>query len=269
MEEHLNFEEGREVDCEINLQRRLQLAKHHTATHIVNAAARKILGSHINQAGAKKDIEYATIDLTHYQSISDEELQKIEDEANKLVRKSITVHSSFLPRTEAEQTYGMAIYQGGAVPGKLLRIINIENVDVEACGGTHLNNTSEAGQIKILKSSKISDGIVRLYFTAGEAAKKESAKEKEILEEAAKLLKVDVQKLPARVNELFEKWKLAKKAVEKKKNVDFKDLELTTNEEFKGNILDKISEILKTQPEHVVKTIKRFLNELEEIKKRN
>ncbi|MBI2653611.1 alanine--tRNA ligase [Candidatus Woesearchaeota archaeon] len=260
------FPEGEEVECEIDADRRLQLAKHHTATHIVNAAARKVLGNHINQAGAKKDIDKATIDLTHYQSITDEELQRIEEEANKLVKQSLTVHSNFLPRTEAEQTYGMTIYQGGAVPGKLLRIVNIDGIDVEACGGTHLKNTSEAGEIKILKATKISDGIVRLYFTAGEAAKKEGKKEKEILEEAARLLNVEISQLPARVNELFEKWKLAKKAVEKNKKIGLKELELTTKEEFKGNILDKLCEILKTQPEHIPKTIKRFLSELKEMK---
>ncbi|MDP3765654.1 MAG: alanine--tRNA ligase [Nanoarchaeota archaeon] len=262
------FPEGEEVECEIDLDRRLQLAKHHTSTHIVNAAARKVLGNHINQAGAKKDIDKATIDLTHYQSITDEEIEKIEKEANKLVKESLTVHSNFLPRTEAEQTYGMTIYQGGAVPGKLLRIVNIDGVDVEACGGTHLRNTAEAGEIKILKSAKISDGIVRLYFTAGEAARKEGKKEKEILEEAARLLNVNVNQLPARVNELFEKWKIAKKAVEKKKKIDLKELELNIKEEFKGNVLDKVSEILKTQPEHVNKTIRRFLSELEEYKKK-
>jgi len=262
------FPEGEEVECEIDLQRRLQLAKHHTSTHIVNAAARKVLGSHINQAGAKKDIDKATIDLTHYQSITDEELEKIEKEANKLVKESLAVHSNFLPRTEAEQTYGMSIYQGGAVPGKLLRIVNIDGVDVEACGGTHLRNTSEAGEIKILKATKISDGIVRLYFTAGEAARKESKKEKEILEEAAMLLKVNTNQLPARVDELFEKWKLARKAAEKKKKINMKELELSSKEEFKGNALDRVSEILKTQPEHVNKTIKRFLEELEEFKRK-
>ncbi|MBI2660052.1 alanine--tRNA ligase [Candidatus Woesearchaeota archaeon] len=262
------IKENQEADCEIDLDRRLQLAKHHTATHIVNAAARKILGNHINQAGAKKDIDKATIDLTHYQSIGDEELQRIEEEANKLVKKSLHVHSSFLPRTEAEQTYGMNIYQGGAVPGKLLRIINIDGVDVEACGGTHLKNTSEAGEIKILKAAKISDGIVRLYFTAGEAAQKEKKEERQILEEAAKLLGVKIEQLPSRVHELFEKWKLARKAVEKKKEISLNELELTIKEEYKGNLLDKVAEILKTQPEHVVKTIKRFLTELEEYKKK-
>ena len=243
------------------------MAKHHTSTHIVNAAARKVLGNHINQAGAKKDVDYATIDLTHYQSITDEELEKIEKEANKLVKQSIVVHSSFVPRTEAEQTYGMGIYQGGAVPGKLLRIVNIDGVDVEACGGTHLKNTSEAGEIKILKSAKISDGIVRLYFTAGEAAQKEKKTETSILEEAAKLLDVEIHHLPSRVNELFDKWKLAKKAIEKKKDIKLHDLELKILKKFEGKgVLDEISKILKTQPEHITKTIKRFLKGLEEFK---
>lgn len=267
LKEKPKFREGDEVECKIDLERRLQLAKHHTSTHIVNAAARKVLGNHINQAGAKKDIDKATIDLTHYQSIKDGEIEKIEKEANKLVKESLAVHSSFMPRTEAEQTYGMNIYQGGAVPGRLLRIVNIQGVDVEACGGTHLKNTSEAGEIKILKAAKISDGIVRLYFTAGEAAQKEKRDEMRILGEAARLLDVKVEQLPARVGELFEKWKLARKYVEKKKKeIDLKEMELTAKEEFKGNVLDKVSEILKTQPEHVVKTIARFLRELEEMK---
>ncbi|MBI2101045.1 alanine--tRNA ligase [Candidatus Woesearchaeota archaeon] len=260
------FKEGSEAECIIDKDRRFQLAKHHTATHIINAAARKVLGNHINQAGAKKDIDKATIDLTHYQSITDDEIEEIEKEANRLVKAAIQVQSNFVPRTEAEQTYGMGIYQGGAVPGKLLRIVNIPNIDVEACGGTHLKNTSEAGEIKILKATKISDGIVRLYFTAGEAAQREKKQESHILEESAKLLNVKVEQLPSRVEELFNKWKLAKKAVEKKKQVDLKQLELTKKEEFKGNVLDKVSEILKTQPEHVVKTINRFMKELEEMK---
>ncbi|MEK6891558.1 MAG: alanine--tRNA ligase [Nanoarchaeota archaeon] len=263
-----DFKVGDKVHGEIELQRRIQLAKHHTATHIVNAAARRVLGNHINQAGAKKDIDKATIDLTHYQNVTDDELQQIEKEANRLVKEGITVHSSFLPRTEAEQTYGMNIYQGGAVPGKILRIVNIDGVDVEACGGTHLHNTLEAGHIKILKATKISDGIVRLYFTAGEAAQKEGIKEKEILEESARLLNVKINQLPARVNELFEKWKLAKKAVEKKKGINVLDLELKSTEIFNGNVLDKVAEILKTQPEHVVKIIKRFLKELHEFKEK-
>ena len=268
LKESPNFKEGDSVEGQIDLKRRMQLAKHHTATHIVNAAARKILGSHINQAGAKKDIDKATIDLTHYENITDEQLHEIEKEANRLVKEGIHVESKFMPRTEAEQAYGMNIYQGGAVPGKTLRIVDIEGVDVEACGGTHLNNTSEAGEIKILKTAKISDGIVRLYFTAGDAAQKEKHQETEILEEAARLLHVNVNQLPGRVSELFEKWKMAGKAVEKKKEINASDLELKSADIFNGNVLDRVAEILKTQPEHVPKTIKRFLGELREYKEK-
>lgn len=263
------FKEGDEVSCEIDKERRFQLAKHHTSTHIVNAAARKVLGNHVNQAGAKKDLDKATIDITHYQALTDEELKKIEKEANKIVKNSIDVGSSFYPRTKAEQEFGMGIYQGGAVPGKQLRIVNIKNVDVEACGGTHLKNTSEAGEIKILKAAKISDGIVRIYFTAGEASQKEKKGESQILEEASKLLGVKTEELPARVSELFEKWKLAKKLQAKGKELSLVDLTLSSKEPFKGDVLAELCKIVRTQPEHITKTIQRFLREMEEVKNKN
>src|SRR3990167_2244995 len=93
LEKNPSFKINNLVEVKIDLERRLQLAKHHTSTHIINAAARRVLGNHINQAGAKKDIDKATIDLTHYQSITDEEIEKIEKEANKLVNAHIEVES--------------------------------------------------------------------------------------------------------------------------------------------------------------------------------
>src|SRR3989344_375091 len=141
----------------------------------------------------------------------------------------------------------------------LRRNVEIPEVDVEACGGTHLNSTGEAGEIKILKSAKIQDGIVRITFTAGKAAKKEEKEEENILEEAAKLLKCDMSQVPGRVEELFKKWK---DAVKKGKKIDSKELSSTAK--FDGDVLAKVSEILRTPPEHVVSTIKRFLKELDE-----
>ncbi|PIN79987.1 alanine--tRNA ligase, partial [Candidatus Woesearchaeota archaeon CG10_big_fil_rev_8_21_14_0_10_34_8] len=162
---------GDEVKCGVNFERRKQLTQHHTATHLVNAASRTILGSHINQASAKKDVDHAYLDVTHYQSINDEELRLIEDEANNLVKKKVEIIKKFMPRGDAEKIYGTRIYQGGVAPGKSLRIVNIENVEVEACGGTHLNNTGEAELIKLVKTSKVKDGVVRIFFVAGNAAK--------------------------------------------------------------------------------------------------
>ncbi|MFH1054510.1 MAG: DHHA1 domain-containing protein, partial [Candidatus Altiarchaeota archaeon] len=85
----------------------------------------------------------------------------------------------------------MRLYQGGAVPGVELRIVNIVGVDVEACGGTHLTNTSEAGHIKMLSAKRIQDGVVRLEFTAGGASDRRSGREEELFAEAARMLGVD------------------------------------------------------------------------------
>src|SRR5207247_8532586 len=95
---------------------------------------------------------------------------KIEDLANLRIRENIPVIINEFERGEAEQEYGFRIYQGGVVPVKLVRIVNIEGFDVEACGGTHVKKTGELGLIKITKAERIQDGVVRLEFVSGEAA---------------------------------------------------------------------------------------------------
>jgi len=271
MEHEPQFKVGMEVEGHIDEERRHQLSQHHTATHIINTAAKRILGNHINQAGAKKEVDKAHLDITHYQSLSEKEEKAIEDEANKIVDKKIKINSFFLTRNEAEKKYGMEIYQGGAVPGKMIRIIEVPGVDVEACGGTHLKNTKETGKIKILKTTKIQDGIVRITFVAGKVAHKESNKEEEILKEVAGILGVKPEQVPIRSEELFKKWKEAKKAIKKGQELAKELLELTTTKEERATakeLLNKTAQIFKTQTEHVVKTAKRFLKELEEIKEK-
>ena len=159
--------------------------------------------------------------------------------------------------TEAEQKYGFSVYQGGIVPGKLLRIVDVEGLDVEACGGTHLNHTAAAGRIKILGSRKIQDGIVRLEYVAGRAESAAAAEKEKIIAEAAKLLNCEPSQVPGRVEELFEKWK---GAVKKGKAAD---AQLASTAKYEGDILPKVVETLRTQPENVTKTITRFLSELE------
>jgi len=263
------FKEGSIVDCLVDFDRRKQLTQHHSATHIVNAAAKRVLGKHINQAGAYKDLDKARLDVTHYQSITLEEMDKIEEEANKIVRQAIPIKHYFLSRDEAEKRFGMFIYQGGAVPGKKIRIVEIPGVDVEACGGTHLNNTEEAEVIKLLKTTKIQDGIVRIVFVAGAAAKKEEAEEENLLQQTAEILGVKKDEVPARAKELFEKWKTARKAIKKGRKIEAEDLELNVlmSENLEDeDLLRRTAEIFKTQPEHVPKTAKRFLRELDEMR---
>ena len=117
-----------------------------------------------------------------------------------------------------------------------------------------------------MKTNKVQDGIVRITFTAGPAAKAEDKKETGVLQEAAKLLGVKPEEVPARAEELFRMWKKARKAAKKKQKIDPKELALTVKEKYQGDAIDKTSEILQTQPEHIKKTIARFLKELESFK---
>ena len=257
-----DFKPGDEVECEVDMLRRRQLSQHHTSTHIVNAAARRVLGNHVYQAGAKKTEEKAHLDITHYSSLSDDELKKVEAEANKIVNQDIPIKMSFMPRSEAEKKYGMSLYQGGAVPGRDIRVVEIPSVDVEACGGTHLKKTSEAGEIKILKSAKIQDGVVRITFVAGNASNKEKHEEKINLDTTAKLVGTAyIAEIPAKAEALFKDWKdIVKKG---------KIITLTytnANEKFDGNILEETAKRLRTQPENINKTISRFLKEIDEKK---
>ena len=253
---NISFKEGDTIEGRIDEARRIQMAQHHTATHIINAAARTVLGRHVNQAGAFKDVDKARIDITHYETLAEEEIEKIEKEANRIVKQHIPIEKSFYSRNEAEHAFGMDIYQGGAVPGKKLRIVNIVGVDVEACGGTHLDNTKEAELIKIIKSTKVQDGVIRIVFVAGKAAKEEVKDEEGTLVQLEKLLHCERAEIPGRAEELFTLWK---NVVKKKKDVPKK---LLSHTQYKGDILGESAMVLKTQPEHVVKTVERFLTEL-------
>lgn len=158
------------VRCEIDVLRRQGITKHHTSTHIVNSSARNVLGSWVWQHSAFKEQEYGRLDITHHSSLTDEEIKKIEGVANSIIQKNLPVTIKEYERGQAEQTFGFRIYQGGVVPVKSVRIVRIEDFDVEACGGTHVKRTGDLGLIKITKSERIQDGVVRLEFVSGQAA---------------------------------------------------------------------------------------------------
>lgn len=255
----VTFRKGDKVHGKIDFERRLQLAQHHTAAHIINGVCRLLLGEHIWQAGASKTLEKGRLDITHYDNLTDEQVAQIEDRANYVVQQNLPVYKSFLERNIAEKRYGFRLYQGGAVPGKKIRIVEIQGLDVEACGGTHLDVTSECQKIRIIKTSKIQDGVIRIEYAAGKAAEQITRANNKLTDELAKLLDCKPEQIVGRVEELFEKWK---KVVKKKQKMSKLELKLQSTKEFKGPILEKAAEVLRTQPEHLVKTIKRFKQEI-------
>ena len=161
---------GKAATGSVDPARRYQLQAHHTGTHLIFAACRRVLGPHVWQAGAKKTAQKAHIDITHFQSLTRAQEQEIENAANRIINESHAINKGFMDKAEAERQHGFSLYQGGIVPGNSLRVVEIEGVDTEACCGTHADNTSEVGWIRLLRSSRISDGIVRMEYVAQERA---------------------------------------------------------------------------------------------------
>jgi len=262
-----NLKVGDKVKGKIDFERRQQLMQHHSSAHLMNLCAYEVLGPHVWQAGAAKTLEKGRLDITHYQSLSEKELKQIEDCCNEKIKKNLKVKSEILPREEAEDKYGMHIYQGGFIPGRNLRIITIGQ-DVEACGGTHANYLGDLKQLKIINSTKVQDGIIRINYTAGKAAQKEESNISSLLKEVAELLGVKESQVPARAEELFAKWKAGRKAIKRGSKID---LNLTSQTESKGTqdeLLAIAAQAFSTQPEHLPRTIKRFLNDLDGFKKK-
>ncbi|KZX17700.1 alanine--tRNA ligase [Methanobrevibacter filiformis] len=121
---------GKTVIGIIDWDRRIALARNHTATHLIIAASKEVLGSHIWQAGAQKGLNHSRLDLSHYKRISQEELDEIEKIANGYVMDNLKVDTTFMSRTEAEKTYGLNLYQGGIVPGSIIRVVKVCNIDI-------------------------------------------------------------------------------------------------------------------------------------------
>ena len=195
---------GKSASGAINVDRRDQLRCHHTAAHIICAAAKQRLGPHIYQAGARKKVTEAHLDITHFTSLGHEEVRAIEMIANRIVREGKNINKFTEDKDIAEQKYGFSLYQGGVVPGDKLRIVDIDETDTEACCGTHCDNTSEVGVIKIIGARRVTDGVVRLTFVAGERGLKELESQANMLDTLCDNLDVQIEHVVSTATSFFK-----------------------------------------------------------------
>ncbi len=229
------FKEGDEVECKVDMDRRLRLMAHHTATHIISAAARKVLGKHAWQEGARKGAEKAHIDIAHYERLSDKQVMEIENTANGYITNGIKVSMKEMERTEAESKFGFSIYQGHGVPSGTLRIVEVEDlkgrvIDAEACGGLHLAGMeSMIGLIKIIASYRIHDGIDRLEFVAGKAAADYVNSMENSIRRIAQIAETDADKLGTGIEAKLAELK------------EFRDRYEKTREELASRIADTLA----------------------------
>ncbi len=212
--------EGMEVNCRVDVDRRMALTRHHTATHVIISSARKVLGDHIWQRGAQKSPENARLDISHHRRVTREQLKKIERRANKIVLSDIPVGQETLSRDEAERLFGFELYQGGVPASDTIRVVHISDVDdldAQACGGTHVHSTGEIGFIKVLGTQRIQDGVIRLVFSAGMAAVDEVQHMEDLLIDAAETFDVDIERVPETAERFFQEWKERGKELDKLK----------------------------------------------------
>jgi alanyl-tRNA synthetase len=207
--------EGANVRGILDWERRYTLMKAHTGTHLVNGAARRVLGQHVWQSGTQKGVESTRLDISHYRRLTTEEVHKIEALANQAIYANMPVETTWYPRNEAEARYGFRLYQGGAVPGKDIRVVKTGDWDVEACAGTHLKTTGEIGYIKILYTERVQDGVERLVYAVGIQAVKKVQQQEDLLAKVAETLNAPLEKLDKTAERVVKELKEAN--AEKKK----------------------------------------------------
>ncbi|MBG46409.1 MAG: alanine--tRNA ligase [Euryarchaeota archaeon] len=208
------FEVGDMVHGELDWSRRRQLMDHHTSVHIVGGAARRLLGPHIYQAGANKSVESARLDITHYRRLTRSDLDQIEALSNEVVQNVSRTEKMTLDRKDADRKFGFDLYQGGAPKGSDIRILRIADHDIQACGGTHHDEPGRIGQIRIVRSNAVQDGVERLHIVAGQAAMEHARNQEAILRNASEVFQVPVDELPATANRFFVEWKEQRKRIE-------------------------------------------------------
>ncbi|MDY6778739.1 MAG: hypothetical protein SVU32_08805, partial [Candidatus Nanohaloarchaea archaeon] len=184
--------------------------------------------NHVWQAGAKKTEDKGRLDITHYDTLTDDQIEAIQEQARTWLQQDLPVTKQVMRKDQAEEKYGFIIYQGGVPPGNQLRVVRIgDDIDVEACGGTHVDSTGEIDELIITDSKKVQDGVIRLEYRAGEAAKryreKRKALEKELgqwldlddytLDEVADIFSVPVDELSGVVERFVDEWNAQREEV--------------------------------------------------------
>ena len=185
----------------VDPKRRLAIASHHTATHLLHAALRTVLGGHVNQAGSLVAPDRLRFDFTHFEKVSTEQLRAIEQLVNEQISAAKAVETS-------ETSYDEAVAQGatalfGEKYGDQVRAVRVPDFSHELCGGTHVRNTSQIQYFRILSESSIATGVRRIEAVAGQAAIKVAELERTALAKTAALLKADAEHVPDRVEALL------------------------------------------------------------------
>lgn len=206
--------EGKEARGTLDWLRRKQLMDHHTTVHIVGGAARRLLGSHIYQAGSHLSVENGRLDITHFHRLTRAELDAMENMANGVLSEVHATEKFELNRKDADLLHGFDLYQGGAPKGNSIRVLKIADHDIQACGGTHHDELAQIGSIRIVRSSAVQDGVERLHIVAGNAALNYARSQDALVRASSEVFGVQADDLPKAATRFFKEWKEQRKLIE-------------------------------------------------------
>ena len=206
-----SLSKGDKVDITVDKVRNLDIARNHTATHLLQAALRKVLGTHVNQAGSLVTPERLRFDFTHFSPMTNEELAEVEKEVNRQIMKNVDLEIEEMPVDDAIKKGAMALF--GEKYGDIVRVVNVPGFSCELCGGSHVPNTSVIGSFRIVGESGTGTGIRRIEAVTGKAAHERAVADAVLLQEAATLLKSKEEDIPAKIEQLLTALKEAEREV--------------------------------------------------------
>ena len=218
-----HFEKGNLIDnpmvkASVDNVANLQIRANHTATHLLQAALRQILGEHVHQSGSLVTSEKLRFDFTHFTKMSESEIEAVEDWVNARIRENLPVNAEVKDYQSARESGAMALF--GEKYGDVVRIINVGDYSKELCGGKHVNRTGDIGCFKIISETAIAAGVRRIEAITGEAVLQLMRENERLLEKITTILGVSREQLPQRIEKLLIEYKNLEKQIHKNNKAD-------------------------------------------------
>ena len=206
-----------DVECrgKVDGERRARIAANHTATHLLHYALRKTVGSHTTQAGSSVQPERLRFDFNHYGPLDGNEIERIEEMVNGIVLRNVEVRViESVPMARAREMGAVALF--GEKYGEEVRVVKVDEMSIELCGGTHVKRTGDIGLFRIIRESSISSGVRRIEAVSNRDALSLMKKRDSLLDEASALLGTEAEEVPARIRDLLKRQQDLKRQLRKK-----------------------------------------------------
>ena len=207
------FRVGDTVTASIDVDRRKAIMRAHSATHLLDAALKKVLGDHVHQAGSLVEPDRLRFDFTHFEAITPEQLSEIDRLVNDAILEGYPVVTEVLPIEEAKKKGAVAMF--GEKYGDVVRVVEMGDFSMEFCGGTHLDNTAKAGPFRIKSEASVASGVRRIEATVGKLTLETVNRNQQVLFHAAQMLKTNPGELENKIDQQLNEMKEMRHALEK------------------------------------------------------